>query len=117
MSREEKLIDHRHRLREMLEKLYASYGGGELVDGARKSPRAPDEATASLGGLINRFVQGADRAHFDEYCLAVGRGERPFALSGKLEEFMKRPESASACRDAAKLQLAIDKLERGDGGK
>lgn len=117
MSREEKLFDQRHRLRESLEKLYTAYGGAELASDGRKPARATGEAAQPLNGLVSRFVEGAERAHFDEFCLAIGRGQRPFALSRKLDDFMKKSENVRACRDAAKLQLAIDALEREVGVK
>lgn len=101
-SREEKLMDRRHDLSEALDELYESYSGED---------RAKDDRRAEAG-VFGRLVAGVDRAHFDEYCLAVGRGERPFALSGRMESFMKDSSNARACRKAAKIQLEVDELER-----
>lgn len=98
-SREEQLIDRRHELRETLDELYESYAG-EAKDGG---------AGASV---VGRLVAGIDRAHFDEYCLAIGRGERPFAISHKLEGFMKDRSHARACRRAAEIQVDVEELER-----
>jgi hypothetical protein len=61
---------------------------------------------------VGRLVAGIDRAHFDEYCLAIGRGERPFAISRKLEDFMKDRSHARACRRAAEIQVDVEELER-----
>jgi hypothetical protein len=61
---------------------------------------------------VGRLLAGVNRAQFDEYCLAIGRGERPFALSGRLESFMKTPEHARTCREAAEVQVAVEELER-----
>jgi hypothetical protein len=106
MSREEKLIDRRHRLRATLDELYESYSGRA----AAKEERG--EGADSAAGVVGRLLAGVDRVHFDEYCLAVGRGERPFSVSGKVETFMKEAGNAKACRRAAEIQLSIDELER-----
>jgi hypothetical protein len=101
-SREEKLIDRRNDLREALDELYESYTGAD---------RAKEDRQRE-SGVFGRLVAEVDRAHFDEYCLAVGRGERPFALSSRMESFMKDSSHARACRKAAKLKLEVDELER-----
>jgi len=107
-SPEEKLIDRRHELRERLDALYATYA----EEGTPKAERRDADA-----GVVGRLLAGVDRAHFDEYCLAVGRGERPFALSGKLESFMKDSSHARACRRAAEIQVEIGELERESGAR
>lgn len=99
---EEKLIDRRHRLRATLDELYASYSDR---DGTA-------EARDAGSGVVGRFLAGVDRAHFDEYCLAIGRGERPFSLSAKVETFMNEPRNVKRCRKAAEVQLSIEELER-----
>ena len=104
MSREEKLIDRRHQLRETLDELYETYSSPERAGDARGG--------AQDAGLVGRLLAGVDRAHFDEYCLALGRGERPFAFSAKLEGFMKTDANARTCRRAAELEVAIAELER-----
>jgi hypothetical protein len=98
-SREEQLIDRRHELRETLDDVYESYSGDTKGPGADS-------------GVVGRLVAGIDRAHFDEYCLAIGRGERPFAISRKLEDFMKDRSHARACRRAAEIQVDVEELER-----
>jgi hypothetical protein len=106
MSREEKLIDRRHRLRATLDELHETYSGPDHAAGGRGTE------AGSNGGVVGRFLAEVNRAQFDEYCLAIGRGERPFALSGKLESFMKTPEHARTCREAAEMQIAVEELER-----
>ncbi len=54
----------------------------------------------------------ADRSYFEQQCLAIGRGERPFSLSAKLEEFLRRADVQRDCRRSADLQMEIDKLQR-----
>jgi hypothetical protein len=99
-SPEERLIDRRTRLREMLDELHESYS-----QTLGRSPPIGDQ------GVVGRFIEGVERAQFDEYCLAIGRGERPFALSGRLEAFMKERDHARTCRKAAETQLEVAKLE------
>lgn len=101
-SPEEKLIDRRHRLSETLDEIYEDYSAASGESGR----------PAGNGGVVGRFLAGVDRAAFDEYCLAVGRGERPFTFSSRLESFMKSKENARACRRAAELQLEVEKLEQ-----
>ena len=109
-SDSERLLDLRTELRTKLDRLYATYGGGAFAAQAKteaqKSGQA-DEGSATAARLVGEM----DRAYFEGYCLARGRGERPFNLSGKLEAFMTDSANEEACRDAAKLQARIQDLE------
>lgn len=120
---EEKLADRRRDLRDALDRLYEDYGTG---DPAREGGRA-DEADAGAGpddrareddevrpsgGVVGRFVKGLERSHFEESCLAVGRGERPFLLSDRLESFLEDPGNQRGCRDAARIEADVAALER-----
>src|SRR5512134_2240829 len=105
-SREEKLIDRRHDLRETLDELYDEYAGRDRAKDGGGTEGSGD------GGVVGRLIAGVNRANFDEYCLAIGRGERPFAFSARLEEFMKDKGNARTCRRAAEIQAQIDDLER-----
>jgi hypothetical protein len=108
-SDQEKLIDLRTELRTKLDELYSAYGGGALAAQARSDAeeRDADEGSATAARVVGEL----DRSWFEGYCLARGRGERPFNLSGKLEAFMSDPANEEACRAAAKLQLRIAELE------
>lgn len=109
-SDQEKLLDLRTELRTRLDELYSAYGGGSLAAQARsdaEEPERADEGSATAARLVGEL----DRSWFEGYCLARGRGERPFNLSGKLEAFMSDPANERACRHAAKLQLRIAELE------
>jgi hypothetical protein len=90
---EEKLFDRRHELRALLDRIHEEYTkkGGE--------GEAPRERT----GILGRLASGVERSHFEQYCLAVGRGERPFSLSARLEEFMRDEDHVAECREAAEL--------------
>src|SRR5512138_1025124 len=108
---EEKLAERRRELRDQLDTLYAAYvaaGSAPAPDGATK----PGEA-----GLLDRVLGELGRTAFEQHCLAVGRGERPFALSGRIEAFVGEPGNARACRRAADLQLEVDELEREVGAR
>lgn len=103
---EEKLAHRRRELREQLDGLYAAYvaaGSAPAPDGA---------ATPAEPGLLGRVLGELGRTAFEQHCLAVGRGERPFALSGRIDAFVGEPANARACRRAADLQLQVDALER-----
>jgi hypothetical protein len=104
-SPEERLVDRRHELRERLGDLYEDYG--EEVEAAKAGAA---EGERGAGGFVGRLFAEMDRSHFEEACLAVGRGERPFLLSGKLAAFLD--DHARDCRDAFELQTEIAKLER-----
>ncbi len=110
-SPEQKLVERRRDLRARLDRLYGEYGAGGAAAG--------DEAAkgASEGGLVGRMLAEVDRAHFEQYCLATGRGERPFSVSGRLEAFVQEPGHARECRKAADLALEVEALEREIGGR
>ena len=108
-------MDRRHDLRDALDELYADYGGSDLareVSGADREtaggaePRAEDGRARvpakGSGGVVGRLVQELDRSHFEESCLAIGRGERPFVLSERLEAFLSDADHSRDCRDAAR---------------
>ncbi len=101
-TREEKLVDRRRDQREMLDRLYSEY---------EASAAEPKDQGST--GFIGRIMGEADRSYFEQQCLAVGRGERPFSLSGKLEGFLRGDTVQRDCRRSADLQLEIDALERG----
>jgi hypothetical protein len=106
----EKLVDLRTDLRTKLDELYSAYGGGALAAQAKgqvEEPERPDGARATTARLVGEL----DRSYFEGFCLARGRGERPFCLSGKLDAFMKEAANEKACRDAAKLAARIAELE------
>lgn len=67
--------------------------------------------------MIGRLFGEVDRSWFEQQCLALGRGERPVGMSGRLETFLRERGNARACRKAADLQLEIDGLERETGGR
>jgi hypothetical protein len=99
---EEKLLDRRHELRALLDRIHKTYAG----------KGAKGEAPAEQAGIFGRLATGVERSHFEQYCLAVGRGERPFSLSARLEEFMRDEDHVEDCRDAAELDAKIEELER-----
>ena len=123
---EEKLLDRRRDLRAALDRLYGEYGGSDLArdmrgasggeepsdEGRREGGDRAQAPAQGGGGVVGRFVQELDRSHFEESCLAVGRGERPFLLSERLEAFLSDAGHSRACRDAARIQSDVSALER-----
>lgn len=108
-SSEQKLVEKRRDLRATLDRLYVDYGGSGLA----KETGVPES------GLVGRFVAEVDRSYFEQQCLAIGRGERPFNVSEGLETFLGEPSHTRACRDAADLEIEVASLERtvaGAGG-
>jgi hypothetical protein len=106
----ERLVDLRTDLRAKLDELYAAYGGSGLaaqVKAEAHKPEGGDEGGATAARLFGEL----DRSYFEGYCLARGRGERPFSLSGKLDAFMKDPGNERACRDAARLEARVAELQ------
>lgn len=100
----ERLAEARRDLRGLLDEAYASYGGGPIAGDARARDGEEGRSVAA------RFLGEADRALFEQHCLAYGRGERPFSLSAKLDAWVKEHEST--CREASELALRIQELER-----
>ncbi len=107
-SPEEKLLARRQELRETLDELHARYAS-EAPAGERP-PAEP--AGAGGGGLVQRLVGEIDRSHFEQVCLATGRGERVFSFSGRLEAFVREERNARVCREAATLEAEVGTLER-----
>lgn len=116
-SPRERLAERKLELRDVLDRAYAAYGGGSLANQARTDAERKGEGEeGEAGRTAARFLGEMDRGYFEGYCLAVGRGERPFNLSGKLEAFMQAEENVAACRKAAKLDGEIRELEAKVGG-
>lgn len=109
-SDSEKLVDLRTDLRTRLDELYSAYGGSGLAAEAKADAGGPEGAGEGRG-IAARLVGEVDRSYFEGHCLARGRGERPFSLSGKLDAFMKDPANDRACRDAARLAARIAEIE------
>ncbi len=97
------LADTRQELRQTLDGLYAAYGGSEVT------PREP--AATTTGSVVEHAISEADRSYFERQCLSVGRGERPFSVSPKLQAFLDRPENVKGCERAARLEREVGKLE------
>lgn len=110
-SPEEKLLERRQELRATLDELHARYRSSEAPREPR--PEAPAESGDGTGaGVVQRLVGELDRSHFEQYCLAMGRGERAFSFSGRLEAFVREEPNARACREAARLETEVAALER-----
>jgi hypothetical protein len=109
-SNAERLVELRSDLRNRMDALYDRYGGGALANQARTDAQQP-ESGGEGAATAARFLGEMDRSYFEGYCLAHGRGERPFNLSDKLASFMKDPANREACRDAAQLEARIRALE------
>ncbi len=107
----EQLLDLRTELRAKIDALYAAYGGGSPAPQAGADARAAPGPGDDGSSAVTRIFGELDRSYFESYCLARGRGERPFSLSGKLDAFMKEPAHEDACREAARLALRIAELE------
>lgn len=104
----EKLVDLRTELRSELDGLYAAYGGSGLAAQAKAEGAGKAEEPA---GVAARVIGELDRSYFEGYCLARGRGERPFSLSGRLDAFMKDRGNEERCRTAARIEARIAELE------
>jgi hypothetical protein len=111
-SPEEKLVDRRNELRRALDGLYADYGRSDAEPAKGDAAAPADAAGAAPAGIVGRFVGQLEQTHFDETCLAVGRGERPFVLSDRLAAFVADGANADRCRRAARIQAEVAALER-----
>ena len=101
-SAQEKLVERRREQRATLDRLYAEYGGSGVE---------PKEEPGSAG-IVGRILGEADRSYFEQQCLALGRGERAFSLTAKLQGFLRRDDVQRDCRRSADLQMEIEALER-----
>lgn len=110
-SPEEKLLERRQALRARLDELHQRYATTEVAAGPRADPDEGRPAEPGPG-LVQRLVGELDRSHFEQYCLATGRGERAFALSARLEGFAREESNARGCRDAARIEAEVATLER-----
>lgn len=106
-SPEEKLVDRKRALRAALDRIYEAY----------RREGEPDAKDGGSTDLVGRIFGELDRAQLEQGCLAAGRGDRALDLSGRLDAFLKDSAHASACRDAADLELQIRALEREVAGR
>lgn len=109
-SPEQKLVERKRELRSTLDRLYADYRQGD-------APRGDEAGSGGAEGLVGRMLAEVDRTHFEQYCLAIGRGERPFSVSGRLDAFVQQPGNTRECRRAADLALGVESLERELAGR
>lgn len=109
-SPEDQLFEARQEYRQTIDALYGAYGGTDVP--GNPAPSAPGAPPPEGEDVIGRVVSEADRSYFERQCLAVGRGERPLSLSGKMQRFLDGAENASGCRKAAQLQSRIKELEK-----
>jgi hypothetical protein len=103
-SKEERLLAKKQDLRVLLDELYASY--------RPPAEKPPAQRADEAGGAVGHFVAELDRTAFEAHCLAIGRGDRPFSLSERIDAFTREPANAERCRKAARLEVEIDALER-----
>jgi hypothetical protein len=110
---EDQLFDARQEYRKTLDGLYKAYGGTDVPGNPGPTPptAGPPESPSTAGDMVGHVVSEADRSYFERQCLAVGRGERPFSISRKMQTFLDGAENAQGCRKAAQLQEQIRQLE------
>jgi hypothetical protein len=106
---EDQLFAARQEYRRTLDGLYRSYGGTDVP--GNPPPDVPATQDREDENVLGHVVSEADRSYFERQCLAIGRGERPFTLSGKMQRFLDAEENARGCRTAAQLQERIRALE------
>lgn len=110
-SPEEKLLERRQALRAALDELHQEYRAERAAGNAGAEGGEPGQGA----GLMQRLASELDRSGLEQHCLATGRGERGFALSDRLEDFVR--EHARACREAARLEAEVATLEREVAGR
>ena len=108
-SLQDQLFDARQEYRQTVDGLYRAYGGTS-VPGA-PAPQPPGTPQEGGDDVVGHVVSEADRSYFERQCLAVGRGERPFNVSSKMQRFLDGAENARGCHKAAELQERIADLE------
>ena len=113
-SDSEKLVDCRTDLRTTLDELYSAYGGSALAaqaKGEAQEPDRPDVARATAARLVGEM----DRSYFEGFCLARGRGERPFEPLGQARRVHERSVEREGLQGRDKAPGA-DRGARGEGG-
>ncbi|HET7754751.1 MAG TPA: hypothetical protein VFK85_12650 [Anaeromyxobacteraceae bacterium] len=108
---EDQLFAARQEYRQTIDGLYRTYGGSDVPGNSPPTTGSPG-APPQDEGVVGHVVSEADRSYFERQCLAVGRGERPFNVSGKMQRFLDTAENARGCRNAAMLQERIAQLEK-----
>lgn len=112
-SPEEKLVRLKIERAEILDTLYAEYGGGELSNMAGK---AASDLEAEAGSnpfvdLLAGAVGESDRAMFDANCDLIGAGERPAAFSSKAKGFFQNESVKTRCIQSGRLGREITSLQ------
>jgi len=113
-SKQDRLVSLRTDKREALDKLYAEYGGGDLVVESKKGnqPKPDPGVGGALVQAIGNAIGEADRSLFEEHCLALGGGNRPPILTDKAQNYFAREDVQKRCRKIAALALEVSALER-----
>ena len=91
--------------REILDSLYASYGGGTGAAMLRAQPEA-----AGAGGQVEdaarRLALKLDQLRFEQLCDEAGRGAALSAIDEKALTFLQTPEAKAQCGRAVDLREA-----------
>ncbi|MEI7704121.1 MAG: hypothetical protein WCK73_05945 [Deltaproteobacteria bacterium] len=107
-AKDDKLAGPRNELRQVLDAAYENYGGGALAAKAKAEAGEHSGAAAQHAALL---VAEADRAVFEKYCIAAGKGEHLFNASVKLDEWLKNERNKETCRMAAKASAKLAEAE------
>lgn len=132
MSADERLYEARTERREILDTLYAEFGGSDLAGAAEQAvvesnaalnaahneanrqgsarPSSEVEFAQALMNTVTGVVEESDRAVFEQHCMVSGIGERPPALTGRYQAFFARSDVKRQCRRAYLLSVEIEEL-------
>lgn len=109
---EKQLINSRAERTQLVDALYADYGGGSLAVGVNNElQKAELEAgTGGVAGMLKGMVSEGDRTIFEGQIRHVGSGERLVAVSGKAKAFFAREDVKQECTKLVLLDARIESL-------
>ncbi|MFZ7111967.1 MAG: hypothetical protein ACOWYE_09820 [Desulfatiglandales bacterium] len=113
-SQAKKIVWLKNERREMIDKLYAEYGGSDLAKAVKEEvikdmPQdgGEDEASRAIGD----FARHVDRRMFKDRVMMVGEGERLPFMTDKARAFFTRPDIIEKCKKVYELEMEIQILE------
>lgn len=115
-SRAKKIVSLRNDRKELINKLYAEYGGSDLSKSIEKKATedmngsSPEDQQAK--DIVGQFTHNIDRQVFEDDLIMVARGETRVFLSPRAKEFFSRKDVIKKAQKLYEIELEISALEK-----
>lgn len=113
-SRAKKIVSLKNERREMVDKLYAEYGGSELAKAVNediKKEQAKQGGNGEAVVAINELTRSVDQGLFENRVRLIGQGEKAPFMTEKAREFFSRPDVIKKCQKVYEIEMELQILE------